>query len=608
MNSPWLTRSAVAASAIAGTTLAASFAFVVAAEPAANVRTERSAESDSAARNRACPGDMGGITLPVGFCATVFADNIGHARQMAVAEDGTLYVNTWSGAYYGNDDVPKGGFVVALKDNDGDGKADTTERFGETVESGGHGGTGIALYNNALYVESNDKILRYRLKDGKAVPEDSGDVVVSELPTTGDHPMHPFVIMPSGELLVDVASATNACETQNRQPHSRGNQPCVEKATRGGIWRYDAGKTGQVFSAKDRYASGIRNGEGLAVDAQGRAFATQHGRDQLHEGWPELYSAERGYESPAEELVRLIPGGEYGWPECYFDTVARRLVLAPEYGGDGGKKVGLCSKRLAPVATFPAHWAPNDLKFYRVTKGASIFPNAYRNGAFIAFHGSWNRAPGPQGGYNVVFQSFKDGKASGPYVVFADGFAGAVKEPGRAAFRPSGLAVAPDGALFISDDVHGRVWRVTYSGGNANAPIAAAPSSKNRAGNSRAEAPPEGIHPDAGKAANLPVPPGSSPDQVALGSRIFHGEISGATCGGCHGSDGRGSPVGADLTSGKWLWSDGSLAGIEETIKKGVPKPKEHGGAMPPLGGVQLSERDIRAVASYVWSIGHTKQ
>ena len=95
---------------------------------------------------------------------------------------------------------------------------------------------------------------------------------------------------------------------------------------------------------------------------------------------------------------------------------------------------------------------------------ATRFPPRYQGGAFVAFHGSWNRAPEPQGGYNVVFQPLKDGKAAGPFIVFADGFAGAVKEPGQAAFRPSGLAMGPDGALYISEDTHGRIWRVTYHG------------------------------------------------------------------------------------------------------------------------------------------------
>ncbi len=552
-----------------------------------------------------CKDDATGITLPDGFCATIFADNIGHARQMAVAPDGTLYVNTWSGIYYNNGTVPPGGFVVALKDKDGDGRADVTERFGESVASGGHGGTGLALYNGMVYAEINDRIVRYRLNQGEIAPKDKGETVVSGLPTTGDHPMHPFLISPKGDLFVDLGSATNACEVKNRFPHSPGHQPCTEKETRAGVWRYDANQTGQHFSPAERFASGLRNGEGFTMDAAGRIFVTQHGRDQLREDWPELYTAQQGQELPAEELVELKQGADYGWPECYFDNKQQKLVLAPEYGGDGGKKVGLCAERQGPVAFFPAHWAPNDAKIYL----GSAFPKAYQGGAFVAFHGSWNRAPGPQGGYNVVFQPLADGKAAGPYVVFADGFAGAVRNPGRAAFRPSGLAVAPDGALFISDDVHGRIWRVTYQGGNPDAAIAAAPASPARATASREARPPEGIHPDAGKdAAALPVPQGFTQEQVALGNRVFHGEAAGGTCGGCHGADAKGSPIGPDLTSGKWLWSDGSLQGLETTIRNGVPEPKSHPGAMPPMGGVDLSKADLDAVAAYVWAISHRTQ
>ena len=93
----------------------------------------------------ACPSDNGGLSLPKGFCATIFADNIGHARQMAVAPDGTVYVNTWSGVYYKNNDLPSGGFVVALKDTKGAGVADVVKRFGETQAEGGKGGTGVYL-------------------------------------------------------------------------------------------------------------------------------------------------------------------------------------------------------------------------------------------------------------------------------------------------------------------------------------------------------------------------------------------------------------------------------------------------------------------------------
>jgi mono/diheme cytochrome c family protein len=191
------------------------------------------------------------------------------------------------------------------------------------------------------------------------------------------------------------------------------------------------------------------------------------------------------------------------------------------------------------------------------------------------------------------------------FVVFADGFAGAVKEPDRAAHRPTGLTVGPDGALYIADDQGGRIWRVTWQGGDRNAAIASAPATPAaQAAVGNAAVPPEGIHPDAGTGP-LPVPPGGSPDQVALGDRIFHGQADGGTCSGCHSGDGKGSAVGSDLTSGKWLWGGGTVEAITRTIDNGVPKAKEHAGAMPPKGGAALSQADVTALADYVWAIGH---
>jgi glucose/arabinose dehydrogenase/cytochrome c5 len=552
---------------------------------------------------QSCPETDAGLSLPNGFCATIFADKIGHARQLTVAPDGTVYVNTWSGIYYGNDKPHDGGFLVALKDTKGTGHADVNVRFGPTFAKGAHGGTGIFLYKNWLYAELNDKIVRYELRPGEMAPTGKREAILSGMPITGDHPMHGFAIDNDGHLFVEMGSATNACEKQNRMPHSPGNDPCTELETRAGIWRYDANKTNQVFSPKERYATGIRNGEGFDFDTSGRLYVTQHGRDQLHEDWPERYTAQQGFELPSEEVVILKEGADYGWPFCYYDGTQKKLVLAPEYGGDGGKKVGDCDKSQPPVAALPAHWAPNDLKIYK----ASHFPKAYQGGAFIAFHGSWNRAPGPQGGYNVVFQPLSDGKASGNYTVFADGFAGPKKEPGAAVHRPSGLAVGPDGALYITDDKAGRIWRVTYSG-DPNAPIEAAPTPSVEAEASPSALPPEGVHPEAGITAELPVPPGATAEQVALGKKVFHGEVAGGTCAGCHGADGIGTPVGANLTSGTWLWGDGSLQSITDTIKNGVPQPKQHPGAMPPFGGISLSDNDLAAVAAYVWAIGHLKQ
>ena len=548
-----------------------------------------------------CSSDTG-IVLSPGFCATVFADNLGHARHLAVAPNGVVYVNTWSGLYFGNDKVPDGGFLIALKDSRHTGHADVVQRFGDGVPQGSAGGTGIRIYKDYLYAEQNDRIIRYRLSATSTAPTGKPEVVLSGLPITGDHPMHPFIIDAQGGLFVDLGSATNACEQRNRVPNSPGNNPCTEKDTRGGTWRYDANETGQKFSAAERYAAGIRNGEGMAIDAAGRLLVTQHGRDQLLQDWPALYSADQGPELPAEELMELRRGADYGWPECYYDGFQQKLVLAPEYGGDGGKAVGICAQRTAPIAAFPAHWGPMAVLIVSDER----FPRAYREGAFIAFHGSWNRAPAPQAGYNVIFQPLQDGKASGRYVVFADGFAGPLKEPGESVYRPSGLAVGPDGALYISEDKRGRIWRVTYHG-SPDAAVAAAPAVPTTASSSAAALPPEGIHPNAGKPyQTLSPPPGVSADQVALGERIFHGRASGGTCAGCHGSNAKGSPIGSDLSSGRWLWSDGSLPALIQTINTGVPAPKAHSGAMPPRGGAPLSDADVQAVAAYVWAVGHS--
>lgn len=561
------------------------------------------------AKSQACPSDDSGLKLPAGFCATVFADDIGHARHMVVAPSGILYANTWSGRYYGNDTPHAGGFLVALQDKSGTGKADVIERFGETVQSGGAGGTGIGFYEGSIYAEINDRIVRYSLPAGSIVPSGPADTIVSELPLGGDHPMHPFIIKAEGAMYVDVATATNSCQLKNRTLKSPGAEPCTELETRGGIWLYDANKTNQTFSPAERFATGIRNAEGFAIDPSGRVFVTQHGRDQLHANWPDLYKPDQEATLPAEELLLLKAKGDYGWPECYYDSFVEKLVLAPEYGGDGGKTAGVCANKIGPIAAFPAHWAPNAMVRYDKTQ----FPARYRDGVFIAFHGSWDRAPYPQSGYNVVFQPVAGDHASGPCEIFADGFAGTVKSPAKAEHRPSGLAVGPDGSLYVSDDIRGRIYRIAYRGGSEGgaAKITPCPSATAPAGNpvELAAQPPEGTHPDAGAgpSSKLSVPKGATREMVALGGRIYHGQVGEAACTGCHGDSAEGTTLAPALAgkNKKWLWNDGSYAGIAKTITDGVPQPKEFRSPMPPMGGAQLTPDQLSALAAYIWSLNH---
>ena len=430
--------------------------------PPAGTRSAAATAGTSAAAQKGCDPGNGGLTLPEGFCASVFADNIGHARHLVVAPNGDVYVNTTSSKAH-DYMAPEGGFVVGLRDADRDGHAEVMQRFGDNYVPGQPGGgTGIAVHNGALYAEANAKILRYTL-GGDLVPAGIAEVIVRGLPTQGDHGAHPFAIAPDGSLYVNSGSASNACQERNRIVGSKGVRPCAELSTRAGIWRYDAGKTEQVFSSKERFASGLRNTVALAVmPGENVLFAAVNERDQLSDNWPALYNAAQNNELPAEPFLRVEPDHDYGWPYCYFDPQQQRHVLSPEFGGDGGKAVGDCAKLPPPAIAFPAHWAPMALAFY----AGQMFPAAYQRGAFISFHGSWNRAPA-QSGFVVAFVPFADGKPSAQYQEFARGFAGPAmpKDPKSAAYRPMGVAVSADGALYVSDDLRGRVWKITYARG-----------------------------------------------------------------------------------------------------------------------------------------------
>lgn len=410
--------------------------------------------SSADAAQAACAADNAGLTLPVGMCATIFADNLGQARHLAVATDGTVFVNTMKSERKKDAVIPPGGFIVALRDKDGDGTAEVVERFGEDSAAGGSGGTGLAIHAGFLYAEATGKIVRFPLKDGET-PSGEPEVILDGLVLQKGHTMHPFAINANNDLFVNSGSATNACQLKDRQEHSKGEDPCEELEARAGLWKYDATKVGQHFSPAERYATGIRNIVAPAIHPSAGITVLQHGRDQLHENWRETFSAEQGSVLPAEVMLRPKQGEDYGWPYCYYDGMQKKYVTAPEFGGDG-KKTDRCEGKPKPLAVYPAHWAPNGLAFYTGT----AFPEKYRGGAFIAFHGSWNRTE--QQGYNVVFQPLDAaGNPNGSYEVFADGFTGPTKTPEGAAHRPTGVAVGPDGALYVSDDKGGRIYRIT---------------------------------------------------------------------------------------------------------------------------------------------------
>lgn len=407
-----------------------------------------------------CADNNGGIVLPAGFCASVFADDLGHVRHLSVAENGDVYVNTWSSRHTSFRNAP-GGFVVGLRDADGDGRAELTKRFGTIYAPGeAGGGTGIAIFDNALYVEADAQIVRYYLSGDSLLPAGGAVPILSGLPGTGDHPMHPFAIRSDGTMFVNSGSPSNSCQQENRALESPGKDPCTELFIHAGIWRYDVRRTGQTFSHRERYATGMRNTVAVAVNPNGNAlYAAQHGRDQLSDNWPKLFTIERNNELPAEIFARVDSGDDFGWPYCYYDPLAARNVLAPEYGGDGNAE-GDCVARQRPDVVFPAHWAPDGVAFYT----GESFPHKYRGGAFITFHGSWNRRP-EQAGFLVAFVPFVNGQPAGTYEEFATGFAGPTlpADPAAATFRPTGVAAGAD-ALYVSDDTKGRVWKIAYVG------------------------------------------------------------------------------------------------------------------------------------------------
>lgn len=393
-----------------------------------------------------CDSGNGGITLPAGFCATVFADNLGTARRLTVAPDGDVYVALLS--------PESGGGIVALRPGAG-GRAVEIKRFGE------YGGTGIRVHAGYLYFATPTEVLRYKLVPGQLLPDTTPEVVISGFPEQDEHAAKTFAFDDTGHIYVNVGAPSNACQREDRRRGSPGIRPCPYLTEHGGIWEFNADKINQHFPQDgQRYATGIRNGMAIAWNAAVKQlYDLQMGRDQLYGNWPELYTPQQSAELPAEEFLRVGRGDNFGWPYCYYDQLQHKRVLAPEYGGNG-KQVDECAQYAKPILVFPGHWAPEALAFYT----GDAFPAAYRGGAFIAFHGSWNRAPLPQAGYQVVFVPFRGALPAGGYRVFAGDFAGMspLASPDDAHFRPSGVAEGPHGALYISDSQHGRIWRVIY--------------------------------------------------------------------------------------------------------------------------------------------------
>ena len=386
------------------------------------------------------------LKLPGGFQVDVIADSLGAARHLAVTSNGIIYVKLAK--------LKNGKGIIELRDQNGDGRQYKKTGFGNYI------GTGIYMKDGWLYASSNTDIYRYRLNEKNEVIDTAhAEKIVTGLLDRHEHNSKSIVLDNTGYLYVNVGAYSNACQLQDRTQGSPGINPCPILDSAAGIWQFRTDKFGQTYSDGVHYATGLRNVVGLDWNNdRDQLFVMQHGRDQLFQLDPNIYDAKESAELPAETMYALHEGDNAGWPYVYYDPFQKKKIVSPEYGGDGKKTGG--ENAIDPVAVYPAHMAPDGLLFYTGT----MFPERYRHGAFIAFHGSWNRAPEKQKGYFVVFQPFKNGKPDGNWEVFADNFAGSddISSPGQALHRPCGLAQGPDGALYVSDDAKGTIYRITY--------------------------------------------------------------------------------------------------------------------------------------------------
>ncbi|HJV19423.1 MAG TPA: PQQ-dependent sugar dehydrogenase [Sediminibacterium sp.] len=387
------------------------------------------------------------IRVPAGFAVANVAKDFGRVRHIAVNSNGDVYMKL--------EKLNQGKGIYRLRDTNKDGIMDDTLAFGNYI------GTGIALKNGYLYASSNSEVFRYKLDAQlNLVNPDQPETIVTGLVDKRQHASKSIALDNAGNIYVNIGAPSNACQEQDRKQGSPGMNPCLILETAGGIWQFKADQPNQTYKEGVRYATGIRNCVGLDWNSEvNELFITVHGRDMLYQFYPETYDQKRGAELPSETLYMIKKGDDCGWPYVHWDHFQNKKILNPEYGGDG-KKTG-AEKALRPLVGFPGHMAPNALLFYTGNR----FPEKYKHGAFIAFHGSWNRAPENQEGFYVVFVPMKDGKPTGKWEVFADGFSGVEKVTSLSAVkhRPCGLAQGPDGSIYVSDDNKGYVWKINYN-------------------------------------------------------------------------------------------------------------------------------------------------
>ena len=358
--------------------------------------------------------DKAAPKAPDGFTVTVFASGLNRPRQLRVSPTGDLYVGE-AGT----------GQVTVFRNSNG-----VLNGKGEAFATGLTDPFGIAFAPGYVYLSSPTSVTRYPAGGG------AGEALIPDLATGGGHSSRDLIVSPDGKsLYVAVGSGSNVADGLGKPPagwvagHATGESWGAE-AGRAMVLRFD-------LDGKNRHvvATGIRNCVGLGFD-HGNLYCSVNERDGLGEDLvPDYFS-------------HINDGGFYGWPWYYLGNHAdpRQKDMRPDLSG----------KATVPDLLFASHSAPLGFTFYAAPSGSNhAFPATFNGDAFVALHGSWNRAK--RTGSKVVRVFMKDGKPTGEYEDFLTGF---VVSDKSVSGRPVGVAVGPDGALYVSDDAGGKIWRV----------------------------------------------------------------------------------------------------------------------------------------------------
>jgi glucose/arabinose dehydrogenase len=342
------------------------------------------------------------LILPQGFQSNLFADGLSHARWMTVAGNGDVFLAE-----------PGAGAVTLLRDANNDGRAETISNFAEGYQRP----HGLAIRQGALYVGDARGVWRIPYREGETKAAQAGTMITEPGafgPPRG-HWTRNLAFSPAGDLFVAIGSAGNVAE----EPEPRAT---IQQVSNGKLVTF---------------ARGLRNPVGIAFyPGTNDLYTVVNERDGLGDGLVPDY------------LTRVERGAFYGWPYSYIGSHPD-----PTFGT---KRPDLVRAARVPDVLFQAHSAALGLLFYTGTQ----FPAAYRGGAFVSLHGSWNSSRPT--GYKVVHVPFRNGRPSGGYDNFALGFWTAGVNQARVIGRPVGLAQARDGSLLIADDEGQAVWRVSY--------------------------------------------------------------------------------------------------------------------------------------------------